>query len=356
MDENDVRSFANEIISGRKLTEERTREILLCRDEKGISNIFSAARLVREHFFSRNVFLYSFVYFSTYCKNECAFCYYNKKNNIKRYRVSREELKETAKQISKEGVHMIDLTMGEDPYFIENPENLSDYIKIAKENSNLPVMISPGAVSLEFLPKMKESGADFLALYQETYDEKLYSNLRCGQSFEYRKEVRKKAKECGICIEDGILTGIGNDYDEEVESIVKSIKCMKEQSPDQVRAMTFEPQPGTPLEKRTQMSDLIELKTIAALRFSFPDRLIPASLDVAGIKGMVDRLNAGANVVTSIISKDSTLEGVVNFDKDVELSERMRDAKSVTLQLEKMGLKKAEQSEFCRYIEKRKAN
>ncbi len=356
MNSSDTKKLANDIIEGYRLTDEDIRNILLCEDEKGILNIFSIAREVRSHFFSNNVYLYSFVYFSTYCRNECAFCYYNRSNEINRYRISKDELKEMVKQISKEGVHMIDLTMGEDPYFIETPENLMEFIKIEKKYSGPPVMVSPGVVPTDLLDEMKENGADFLALYQETHDRDLFEKLRCGQSFDERKNVRKAAKEAGICIEDGILAGIGGNTEEEIRSITESIEGMREQNPDQVRVMTFEPQPGTPLENVSQKTDLIELKTIAVLRLAFPDKLIPASLDVAGIKGMVDRLNAGANVVTSIISKDSKLEGVVNFDKDLELSERNRDVKSVSIQLEKMGLKKGDSDEFRKYIEKGKAN
>ena len=99
----------------------------------------------------------------------------------------------------------------------------------------------------------------------------------------------------------------------------------------------------------------MELKIISVLRLMFPDRLIPASLDVAGIEGMVERLNAGANVVTSIISADSPLEGVVNFDKDVALCERQRDAKSVIRRLETMGMARASAADFEAYLNRRRA-
>ena len=38
------------------------------------------------------------------------------------------------------------------------------------------------------------------------------------------------------------------------------------------------------------------------LRLAFSDRLIPASLDVEGLEGLQLRLDAGANVVTSLIA------------------------------------------------------
>jgi len=228
-------------------------------------------------------------------------------------------------------------------------------------------MVSPGVVDDGFIQALLKEGAGFFALYQETYQKELYAKLRIGQSFEDRIRARNSAKTAGICIEDGILTGFSKmkisngesvhpSVSDDIESAIISIRGMQRSDPDQVRVMTFEPQPGTPLAETAQASGLMELKIIAVLRFVFPDRLIPASLDVAGIPGMVDRLGAGANVVTSIISADSKLEGVVNFDRDISLNERKRDAKSVIEQLGKMGLRPGSQADFENYLSRNKKN
>jgi methylornithine synthase len=108
--------------------------------------------------------------------------------------------------------------------------------------------------------------------------------------------------------------------------------------------MTFLPQEGTPLSGFTDKSNLSELKILAILRLMFPKCLIPASLDLEGIDGMVPRLNSGANIVTSILPFDSRLEGVANYDRGLE--ERNRDIKSVIKRLESMGMRPALQAEF----------
>lgn len=46
---------------------------------------------------------------------------------------------------------------------------------------------------------------------------------------------------------------------------------------------------------------MLELKIIALMRILYPEALIPASLDVDGIDGLENRINAGANLITSII-------------------------------------------------------
>jgi methylornithine synthase len=64
---------------------------------------------------------------------------------------------------------------------------------------------------------------------------------------------------------------------------------------------------------------------------------------------MVPRLNAGANIITSILPPYSRLEGVANYDR--ELEERNRDIKSVIKRLESMGLEPARQAEFDTVLE-----
>ena len=191
---------------------------------------------------------------------------------------------------------MIDLTMGEDPYYYEDPDRFVELVHVVKEELGLPIMISPGVMDNATLLKARK-GANFLALYQETYDTELYRKLRVGQSFDGRVNARLFAKEQGYCVEDGILTGVGND----IESTILSLRGMRANDPQMVRVMTFLPQEGTPLEGFRDKSSLSELKIISVLRLMFPKRLIPASLDLEGIDGMAHRLNAGANIVTSIL-------------------------------------------------------
>ncbi len=344
MDLSDLEAYAQKIIDGAELSDDDLRELLLISDPEELDQLYTVAAAVRDHFFGNKVFLYSFVYFSTYCKNKCAFCYYNRCNDIHRYRLSLEDIRKICRSIKDEGVHMIDLTMGEDPYYHNHPERLVEMVRAVKEDTGMPIMISPGVVSNETLEQLKQNGANFLALYQETYDRELYKRLRVEQSFRERINCRSYAGQIGYCTEDGMLTGVEPDID----STITSLRGMQAANTDMVRVMTFIPQKGTPLETNEFFNCSRELQIISILRLLFPKKLIPASLDLEGIDGMVDRLNAGANVVTSIISSDSSLEGVVNYDR--EHSERNRDVASVVERLATMGMEPASQEAFEQVI------
>jgi len=344
MTQNDLDNFAEGILNGSKFSDDDLRELVSINEKKELEKLFYVSRKVRDHLFGNKVFLYSFVYFSTYCKNSCAFCYYRESNDIERYRLGIQEVRDICRALKDATIHMVDLTMGEDRYFHDRPDRFIDLVKTVKSEIDLPIMISPGVMDDGVLKELNDNGANFLALYQETYDRNLYGKLRVGQSFDDRVNSRKYAKSIGYRVEDGILTGVGDD----VESIILSLRGMEETSPDMVRVMTFAPQAGTPLEDTVQGSNISELKILAILRLMFPDRLIPASLDLEGIDGMVQRLNAGANVVTSIIPSNSSLEGVVNYDRNQK--ERDRDPKSVVKRLREMGMEPASQSDFNRIV------
>jgi methylornithine synthase len=120
----------------------------------------------------------------------------------------------------------------------------------------------------------------------------------------------------------------------------------------QVRAMSFVPHEGIPLASRFGGDRERELTAIAVLRLAFPDRLIPASLDVDGLDGLERRLDAGANVVTSLIPPGQGLAGVAQSALDIE--EGRRTPAGVQGVLQRCGLEPASRAEYAAWLEARK--
>jgi methylornithine synthase len=326
-------------------------EWLLSRTRAG-EQVFACARRVRERNFGRKVFLYGFVYFSTYCRNECAFCYYRKSNKRPpRYRKTEAEITATARELAASGVHLIDLTMGEDPYYHEQPGELIRIIKAVKEAAGLPLMISPGVVGQETLEKAAQAGADWYALYQETHNQDLFARLRIGQDYQTRFSAKEAAQKCGMLIEEGLLTGTGDN----AADAAASLEVMGRLRASQIRVMTFIPQAGTPMEhtrtgKEPDFSG--ELLTIAVMRLAFPGLLIPASLDVDGLRGLSARLNAGANVVTSIIPPRRGFAGVAHARAGID--EGYRTSAGIRETLKECGLEPAGPADYQNWLEARK--
>lgn len=314
-------------------------------DPDRIEALFSKARKAREELFSNKIFLYGFVYFSTWCRNNCNFCYYRKSNKIERYRKEPEEIISIAERLAESGVNLIDLTMGEDLiYHQENFSTIFDLINKIRHNTGLPVMISPGVVEDKYIDGFARLGTEFYALYQETHNRELFSRLRIGQDYDERMHAKLHAKDKGMLIEEGILTGVG----ESLSDIADSILEMGKIGAHQIRVMSFVPQAGSPMETVEKADSLLELKIIAIMRLMYPGSLIPASLDIDGIKGLEDRINAGANVITSIIPPRSGLMGVAQSSMDVD--EGGRTVEEASAILKTMGLEPASAGEYKDYI------
>ena len=324
-------------------------QLLDITDPDDAADVFAAARELRERHFGDSVFLYGFVYFSTYCRNDCTFCLYRRGNDASpRYRKTADEVVRIAVELAESGVHLIDLTMGEDPIFFDEGrfEPLVELVADVRRATGLPVMISPGVVPDSVLADLRRAGADWYACYQETHEPELYVSLRMGQEFDSRIEARRAAMSVGMLAEDGLLLGVGETVDQRARSIV----AMREQAAQQVRVMTFVPQRGTPLEGYSTVTMFSEMLMIAVMRLVMPERLIPASLDVDGIRGLEPRMMAGANVVTSIVPPDEGLAGVSQSELDIQ--EGLRTVSEVSSRLADIGLHAAVTSEYRDWVER----
>lgn len=341
---------AKEIIDVLKETSTASKEdiisILNTESEDDLAYLFKAARDVRRQYFDNKVFLYGFVYFSTYCRNNCSFCFFRRDNDDTiRYRKNREEVLAIAKGLAESGVLLIDLTLGEDPdLHKENFNSLLALVDDIHREVERPVMISPGVINDTLIEAFAAKGTDFYALYQETYNRELFKKLRLHQDFDDRIHAKKKARECGMRIEEGLMTGLG----ETVSDIAEALIAIKELDVSQMRVMTFVPQSGTPMADCKPQNHDMELKIIALMRLLNHKVLIPASLDVEGIAGLESRINAGCNVVTSIIPPTAGLAGVAQSTKDV--GEGYRTVAGVVPRLEKMGMRAATIDEYREWL------
>lgn len=317
-----------------------------------MNKLFAAAKSLRGRYFGNKIFMYGFIYTSTYCRNDCSFCFFRRSNSeSQRYRKAKHEIITTAGRLADSGVHLIDLTMGEDPVLFNGSgagfDRLVDLVKSVHKVVGLPIMVSPGVVPESVLGRLTEAGAHWYACYQETHTRWLFNQLRPEQNYDLRLETKRKAHDLGLLIEEGLLCGVG----ETPKDLAYSMSVMQALNADQVRVMNFVPQPGTPMEKSTPPDPQKEALIISVMRLVFPDRLIPATLDVDGLSGLKKRLDAGANVVTSIIPRGQGLAGVAQHSLDIEAGRRTNA--SVLEVLQTAGLQSAKTEEYLAWISER---
>ena len=339
-------------VEGRTLDQDEITFLLSLTKEDDIGLLQRSARLVRSKHFGNKVFLYGFVYFSTYCKNECNFCQFRCSNKeLVRYRKSDAEIVELARNLGDSGVHLIDLTMGEDPTMFHPDfglKRLTRLVQTVRSATGLPAMLSPGAAPVAAIAELAEAGTEWFACYQETHSRPLFTMLRKGQSYDRRMASKLEAKKHGMLIEEGILTGVGESIDDIAQSIIE----MRAMQADQVRAMTFVPHAGTPMASVASGDDQMEQIIISVMRLVMPDVLIPASLDIDGLNGLHKRIVAGANVVTSIVPAGRGLSGVANSSLDIE--ESRRSVESIRTVLQFCGMSVATAREYRHWLDARR--
>ncbi|MDR1246617.1 MAG: 2-iminoacetate synthase ThiH [Clostridiales Family XIII bacterium] len=144
--------------------------------------------------FGNSVSLFTPLYISNYCENGCVYCGFNCRNNIGRARLQQEEIESEMREIARAGLEEILILTGES-------RRMSDieYIGAACEKARDCFR----TVGLEVYPMnsadyaaLREKGADFVTVFQETYDAERYGALHpLGRKrvFPYRFGAQERA-------------------------------------------------------------------------------------------------------------------------------------------------------------------
>ncbi len=160
--------------------------------------------------FGRAVHLFTPLYLSDYCTNQCRYCGFNAKNKHNRRHLSLEEAEAEAKSIAATGLGHILLLTG-DARKISSPEYIGQVAKRIK-----PYFASIGievyAMSVEEYAMLVNQGVDSMTLFQETYNEELYAYLHPKgpkSDFSYRLHAPERAVDGGMhSINVGALLGL----------------------------------------------------------------------------------------------------------------------------------------------------
>ena len=162
--------------------------------------------------FGNSVSLYTPLYIANYCVNHCVYCGFNCKNQIQRAKLSYEEIETELACIAESGLQEILLLTGE-----SRPKSDIEYIgeavKIAtKYFRTVGIEVYP--METEEYRYLHTCGADFVSVYQETYDTERYSEVHLSgpkRDFAYRFNAQERALQGGLRgVSFGALLGLGD--------------------------------------------------------------------------------------------------------------------------------------------------
>lgn len=264
-------------------------------DEAKIRDLYSRADSVRKQYAGDAILLRGLVEFSNHCGRHCYYCGLNASNkSLERYRLTDEEILESAAKVASDNIKTIVLQSGEDP--VLDPQRLAGIIKEVKSKHGIAVTLSVGERPRADYELWKKAGADRYLLKIETSDKKLYDALHTGMKFEDRLRCLRDLKEIGYETGSGIMVGLPGQT---LRSIANDILFFKEWGFDMIGIGPFIPHGKTELAGAKPGDVKLVLKTLALTRIIMKKVNLPATtaLGSMGKDHRVEGLKAGANVL-----------------------------------------------------------
>lgn len=157
-----------------------------------------AQRETRKHF-GNSIYLFTPLYIANYCENYCIYCGFNCHNKIQRARLNAEEIEREMQTIAATGLEEILLLTGESPK-MSNVEYIGEACKIARKYFKV-VGLEVYPMNTEDYAYLHDCGADFVTVFQETYNSDKYETLHLAghkRIFPYRFNTQERAIRGGI--------------------------------------------------------------------------------------------------------------------------------------------------------------
>ena len=159
-----------------------------------MEDIAKRARQVTRDHFGNSVCMFTPIYTSNYCENRCQYCGFNHDNRIARAKLTEEEVETEMKAIASSGLTDILILTGESRKY-SDLEYIGMCVKVAKKYfTSISMEVYP--VNSEDYRYLHECGADYVIVFQETYDPETYAQYHLGgpkRIMSYRFNAQERA-------------------------------------------------------------------------------------------------------------------------------------------------------------------
>jgi thiazole biosynthesis protein ThiH len=161
-------------------------------------------------YFGRTIQMFIPLYISNHCTNHCAYCGFNHKNPILRRKLSLAEIETEARAIAATGMQHILFLTGEAPHFTPIEYLVEAASLLKRYFASVAVEVYP--LKIEEYCQLRQAGVDGMTLFQETYDQTVYSRVHpVGRKRDYhwRLNAPERAAQSGIrMVNIGPLLGL----------------------------------------------------------------------------------------------------------------------------------------------------
>jgi len=167
--------------------------------EPFLEEMAQRAREETSRHFGNTVYLFTPLYIANYCENYCVYCGFNCYNHINRMKLSMEQIEHEMKVIADSGMEEILILTGESRSQ-SNVEYIGEACKLARRYFRM-VGLEIYPVNTEEYRYLHECGADYVTVFQETYDTEKYEMLHLmghKRVWPYRFDAQERALRGGM--------------------------------------------------------------------------------------------------------------------------------------------------------------
>ena len=164
-----------------------------------LEKIAQAAQVETRKHFGNSVYMFTPIYIANYCENYCIYCGFNCHNKINRARLNAEEIEKEMQAIAATGLQEILILTGESRSK-SDVEYIGEACKIARKYFKV-IGLEIYPVNSDEYAYLHECGADYVTVFQETYNSDKYETLhRAGHKriFPYRLNAQERALKGGM--------------------------------------------------------------------------------------------------------------------------------------------------------------
>ena len=157
------------------------------------------ARLETSKHFGNTVYLFTPLYIANYCENYCVYCGFNCYNQIKRMKLNMEQIEHEMKVIADSGMEEILILTGESRAK-SDVKYIGEACKLARKYFRM-VGLEIYPVNTDEYAYLHECGADYVTVFQETYDADKYETLHLlghKRVWPYRFDAQERALRGGM--------------------------------------------------------------------------------------------------------------------------------------------------------------
>ena len=167
--------------------------------EPFLEQMAERAKLETSRHFGNTVYLFTPLYIANYCENYCVYCGFNCYNDITRVKLSMEQIEHEMKVIADSGMEEILILTGESRAK-SSVEYIGEACKLARKYFRM-VGLEIYPVNTDEYRYLHECGADYITVFQETYDSDKYETLHLmghKRVWPYRFDAQERALKGGM--------------------------------------------------------------------------------------------------------------------------------------------------------------